>query len=100
MANNAILPDAREKITAALKNYAKKHGAVKRNDLFKPAIDCLGLKPAQLQDKSSESLYCRYRSLTGSIINDLIRAGSIKIKTDESQDGKKSEKPGRNQQAI
>lgn len=76
---------AREKITAALKEYVKKHPVVKRNDLFKPAIDSLKLSTEQQKDKSSDGVFCMARSIAGSIINELISAGVFQIKTDEPQ---------------
>lgn len=92
MANNTLSPNAREAITAVLKEYAQKHGAVKRGDLFQPVIEKLSrlsfMTKEQISDKRSDSLYCRYRSLTGSIINELVNAGFIKIKT-ETDGGQK-----------
>jgi restriction endonuclease Mrr len=92
MANNSVAANAREIITSSLKEYAHKHGAVKRNDLFQPAIETLKLTKAQMDDKHSGSLYCIYRSLTGSIINELIDAGLIKIKTETQNEGQKKPK--------
>lgn len=71
------IENAREKIESALKTYFKKHGAVEREKLFKPGMDSLGLTKEQLKDKSSDSTHTRYKALTGSIINELIKAGSI-----------------------
>jgi hypothetical protein len=79
MDNNII----REKMTIALKEYASKHNVSNRNDLFKPAIDSLELTPVQLKNKSSNSEYNVFRAIAGSIINELISAGIISLKTDE-----------------
>lgn len=71
--------NSREIITNALKDYVKKHDKIKRSDLFKPALDSLRLTEEEKKDRSSDGLYCKYRSLTGSIINELIGGGAIKI---------------------
>jgi|GEM_PF-1616151 len=71
--------DARAKISAAIVSYCKKHGAAERNKLFQPGIDSLGLTRAQLNDKSGDGVYGKYRALAGNVINDLVKAGAIKL---------------------
>ncbi|GHU99718.1 hypothetical protein FACS1894211_05620 [Clostridia bacterium] len=71
--------DARAKIAKALIAYYKKHGAAERNKLFQPGIDSLGLSKAQLTDKSGDGTYGKYRALTGNVINELVKAGAIKL---------------------
>jgi hypothetical protein len=77
-----------KKISEAVIVHYQKHGATKRDALFQVGIDALKLIEAQLVDKSSGSLYNKARALTGGIINDLIKAGSIKLPAEGAAAGK------------
>jgi|AGTN01.2.fsa_nt_gi Restriction endonuclease len=94
MADKPIITsaDARAKITAAITAYYKQYGAVDRNILFKPAIDSLKLTKLELKDRRSDSVYVKMRALTGSIINELIKSGSISLPGTESCEIKPKEK--------
>ena len=79
MMDDKLLSNARKIITDAIKTYVAKHGAVKRDDLFLTATQALKLTKEQIANKQSNSLYNNCRSLIGSIINELINAGFVKI---------------------
>jgi restriction endonuclease Mrr len=72
-----------KKIENTLIAHFHEHGATKRDALFQVVIDALKLPKKELTnflaDKSSGSRYNKVRALTGSIINDLLKAGSIKL---------------------
>lgn len=80
---SALIPDARERIEKALLEYCKKHNPKKRKDLFEPGIAALNLTKEQKRDKSSDSVYTKYKSLVGTIINELLLKGSISLSLED-----------------
>jgi restriction endonuclease Mrr len=85
------ITNARQLIAEALINYYKKHGACERKRYFAPGIDSLKLTREQLADKHSDGTFTKYRALTGSIINELEKAGKIEIK--QELEKRKAPKP-------
>lgn len=74
------IPNARKIITEALINFYKQRGARPQPEFFKPGLDSLKLTKAEMSDHQSNGLYAKYRALTGTIIKELIVAGTIDVK--------------------
>lgn len=74
------IPNARKIITEALINFYKHRGARPQAEFFKPGLDSLKLTKEEMNDHQSNGLYAKYRALTGTIIKELIVAGTIEVK--------------------
>lgn len=71
------IADAREKIKIYIIDYVKGAGKTLRDDIFEPVLKRLGLSPDEMKNKSGDSDYGRYKSLTGTVINELVRLNVI-----------------------
>lgn len=69
--------NARDKIKRYIIEYLKKNNKSLRDAIFDPVLVKLGLTKFEMADKSGNSVYSKYKSLTGTVLNELVRLNVI-----------------------